>query len=60
MTSKKYISVNVLMDVQCNDLLGCSAKKNIRCKRHEAAARLKDHLLRFGSDWTETTTQKKQ
>ncbi|PSU44522.1 conjugal transfer protein TraY [Photobacterium frigidiphilum] len=60
MTSKKYISVNVLMDVKCSNMLTRSAKKNMRCKRHEAAARLKDHLLRFGGEWTEKTTTEKQ
>ncbi|EKF9136188.1 TraY domain-containing protein [Vibrio cholerae] len=42
--SKKHTSVNVLMDLECNDLLNQSSKRNSRPKRYEAAARLKDHL----------------
>ncbi len=53
MPKKKQISVNVLMDEECNVLLTQSSKKNHRTKRHEAAARLKDHLKRFGGAWTE-------
>lgn len=51
--AKKHTSVNVLMDSECNELLNQSSKKNNRTKRHEAAARLKDHLKRFGGQWTE-------
>ncbi|MCU8168393.1 TraY domain-containing protein [Vibrio vulnificus] len=51
--SNKRTSVNVLMDEECNVLLTQSSKKNHRTKRHEAAARLKDHLKRFGGTWTE-------
>lgn len=41
------------MDRECNRLLNESSKQNSRTKRHEAAARLKDHLLRFGEGWSE-------
>ena len=41
------------MDRECNRLLNESSKRNNRTKRHEAAARLKDHLLRFGGEWSE-------
>ncbi|PSU67924.1 conjugal transfer protein TraY [Photobacterium phosphoreum] len=41
------------MDTECNHLLNESSKRNSRTKRHEAAARLKDHLLRFGGSWKE-------
>ncbi|AUW07653.1 TraY domain-containing protein [Vibrio campbellii] len=51
--SNKHTSVNVLMDQECNELLNQSSKKNNRKKRHEAAARLKDHLKRFGGQWAE-------
>lgn len=51
--SNKHTSVNVLMDQECNELLNQSSKRNNRRKRHEAAARLKDHLKRFGGQWTE-------
>ncbi|MFS1904483.1 MULTISPECIES: TraY domain-containing protein [Vibrio] len=51
--SSKTTSVNVLMDETCNSLLTQSSKKNERPKRKEAAARLKDHLLRFGGTWSE-------
>ncbi|ELY1990124.1 TraY domain-containing protein [Vibrio harveyi] len=54
----KYTSVNVLMDEECNKLLNQSSKKNNRRKRHEAAARLKDHLQRFGGQWTENEKRK--
>ncbi|MHA2743284.1 TraY domain-containing protein [Vibrio harveyi] len=54
----KYTSVNVLMDEECNKLLNQSSKKNNRRKRHEAAARLKDHLQRFGAQWTENEKRK--
>ncbi|HDY8011535.1 TPA: TraY domain-containing protein [Vibrio vulnificus] len=53
MPKKTQISMNVLMDEECNVLLTQSSKKNHRTKRHEAAARLKDHLKRFGGAWTE-------
>ena len=53
MSNKTTISVNVLMDRECNRLLNESSKRNNRTKRHEAAARLKDHLLRFGGEWSE-------
>ncbi|XPP93578.1 TraY domain-containing protein (plasmid) [Photobacterium leiognathi subsp. mandapamensis] len=53
MSNKKTISVNVLMDTECNHLLNESSKRNSRTKRHEAAARLKNHLLRFGGSWEE-------
>ncbi len=51
--AKRHISVNVLMDLECNELLNQSSKKNNRTKRQEAAARLKDHLKRFGGHWDE-------
>lgn len=53
MSNKTTTSVNVLMDRECNRLLNESSKQNSRTKRHEAAARLKDHLLRFGEGWSE-------
>ncbi|WP_419208014.1 TraY domain-containing protein (plasmid) [Photobacterium leiognathi subsp. mandapamensis] len=41
------------MDCECNHLLNLSSVRNSRTKRHEAAARLKDYLLRFGGEWSE-------
>jgi hypothetical protein len=62
MTQKKYITVSVLMDEECNALLNASSQANNRAKRKEAGVRLKDHLLRFGgAEWKElASTHKKK
>lgn len=44
---KKETSVNIVMNQKYNHLLNISKETSGRTKRNEAAARLKDHLLRF-------------
>ncbi|WP_419208015.1 TraY domain-containing protein (plasmid) [Photobacterium leiognathi subsp. mandapamensis] len=45
------------MDCECNHLLNLSSVRNSRTKRHEAAARLKDHL--FTIRWRVVGKEKK-
>lgn len=51
MVKNHTVSVNVILDADCNRLLDASKKKSKRTKRQEAGLRLKDHLLRFGEAW---------
>ncbi|PSU44813.1 conjugal transfer protein TraY [Photobacterium frigidiphilum] len=61
MTQKKYITVSVFIDEECNALLNASAKSNERAKRKEAGVRIKDHLLRFGgAGWKELASTHKK
>ncbi|MBE8126559.1 TraY domain-containing protein (plasmid) [Photobacterium damselae subsp. piscicida] len=57
--NEKLTNVNILVGEQGNNLLTNAAHANHRSKRKEAAARLEHHLRTFGSDWTESVTQKR-
>lgn len=57
--NEKLTNVNILVGVRGNALLTNAAQTNHRSKRKEAAARLEHHLRTFGSNWTESVTQKR-
>lgn len=52
MTKKATTSIHFEMDEHTNRAITASAKKNERSKRKEAAARLKDHVAKYGSEFT--------
>ncbi|MGF1805345.1 TraY domain-containing protein [Aliivibrio sifiae] len=55
MTTKKKTTtaIHFEMDEETNRAVTSSAKKNGRTKRKEASARLKDHVAKYGSEFTE-------
>jgi hypothetical protein len=53
MTKKTTTSIHFEMDEHTNRAMTASAKKNERSKRKEAAARLKDHVMKYGAQFTE-------
>lgn len=53
MTKKTTTSINFEMDEKTNRAITSSAKSNGRSKRKEAAARLKDHVTKYGAEFTE-------